>query len=676
MARRRDPKFEIHASDRTRQGIRSAKAGFTSLGKAVKRFGVLFGVALGAETARRLLMVADNLKALQIRVKTATSATGDHVAVWERLRSIAQTTGAEMTTVVSTFQDLARVKTVVQASNEEILTLTRTVNQLGVIGGSTTEQLRFGMRQFNQAMSQPFFRAEEFNSLLENIPEVAARIAKGFELDQGALRQMVIEGKLASKEVFEKLLNQSAGINDEFALIPVTLQRAMSQLKTAASQVLRDLDQAAGLSTAIAKGVVAFTKGIRPTGKDLEENLKRLVLLEVAQQGVFDATKKALAEANVFFRGGAGQTRGLERRFGNIRRQLAETKKAIEEAGITLLDFNKKTGRISTLIPSVINPKINHELREKNRKIGLAAAARLLRMIEKMERDSHRLRIAQALGFVDVRAKLMAEREIQLLRASLQTKLAIEQGFDGVKQQREAELLLRHEANIFAEEQQRATGFTREQEQEREHNERMAQIRIEAFARRSGINKDFESELIRQAQVRRRFEEATSAGRVAIALGEGVNILSAFSGNSKRIFKLQKQLALAQIAVALPPSIIESYRNAGGYPLGIFAAVAMAAAGAAQIQAVRSATFGGGGGVRNPGAGGAGAGPAATPQLPAPNLALAEIPTRIVVQILGDIISREEQEDLIVRIIKERTDADEIFITAGSAQAVVIREGT
>ena len=72
---------------------------------------------------------------------------------------------------------------------------------------------------------------------------------------------------------------------------------------------------------------------------------------------------------------------------------------------------------------------------------------------------------------------------------------------------------------------------------------------------------------------------------------------SAFSGHSKKMFEAQKALALASAAITIPQTVMDSYAagaKIGGPAVGaVFAATAFAAQ-IAQLQQIRSATFGGG----------------------------------------------------------------------------------
>ena len=160
------------------------------------------------------------------------------------------------------------------------------------------------------------------------------------------------------------------------------------------------------------------------------------------------------------------------------------------------------------------------------------------------------------------------------------------------------------------------------------------EVAIENFHERLAENMElFELELITQEQQDERvvmlaqqtadrlmsidkkrltFEEqwqaASNRTRIVMAAGVAEQLASNFSGQSKKMFKIQKAAAMAQAVVALPAAVIDSYRNAGGYPWGLIPAGLMLAAGLSEINAIKSTSFGGGGGGGKRGGGGGGRG--------------------------------------------------------------------
>ena len=228
--------------------VSKVEKSFFNLGNAVK------GVALIA-LGKRALILADRFNVLQIRIRTATAATGDYNIVSEELFRISQATGTQLQTNVAVFQRLALGARDLGKTNEDVLQLVQVVQQLGVIGGSSTAALQAGLLQLSQGLSAGILRAEEFNSVIENLPEVANAIARGFKVTTGQLRNMVLEGKVLSEDVFEALLKQAPEIAKQFAEIPLSLERAIINFETALGKALSELDTSVGATSALAEAV-------------------------------------------------------------------------------------------------------------------------------------------------------------------------------------------------------------------------------------------------------------------------------------------------------------------------------------------------------------------------------------------------------------------------------------
>lgn len=212
-------------------------------------------IGLGAGfSAIQIIKSADQFNTLQQRIKTATAATGDYTKVSQQLFQISQRTGASLKDSVDVFQSLARSSNELGATNADILKLTQTVQELGTIGGSTGQQMSNALMQFSQAMAGGTVHAEEMNSILENMPELANRIAKGMGMTQGELRKAIASGKILSKDVFESLIKQSGEIHAQFEKIPMSLDKSLQVLQNSAVDFVGQLDQASGFTTTMAKG--------------------------------------------------------------------------------------------------------------------------------------------------------------------------------------------------------------------------------------------------------------------------------------------------------------------------------------------------------------------------------------------------------------------------------------
>ena len=245
----------LAADDRTKEAFRAVQQSLGGLETMVNRLHVGFAGLLGGLSVTEIARQADAFNGLQARIKTATKATGDYERVSNQLFQTSKQTGTALADTVSIFQNLIRSSEELGATSDDILTLTRTVQQLGVIGGASATGLSAGLLQFSQALMAGTVRAEEFNSILENIPEVATRIAHGMGMNVGQLRKMVLEGKLLSQDVFRALMKQSGEINEEFSALPLRLNLAGTALENSAGRFISKLDEALGLSASMAENL-------------------------------------------------------------------------------------------------------------------------------------------------------------------------------------------------------------------------------------------------------------------------------------------------------------------------------------------------------------------------------------------------------------------------------------
>ena len=213
-----------------------------------------FAITAVYQFSKATLMAADRYNVLQQRIRAATSATGDYASVSQELYAISQQTGTALESNVVLFQSLARIAPELGATNAQMLTMTQTLQQLGTIGGSSQEQMSNAMLQFGQAMSGGVMRAEEFNSIVENTPEIAARIAKGMGMTVGKLRLAVLEGKVLSNDVFKSLQGQSEEVNNEFERMPLTMGRALTSFGNSMANAAGSLDEMSGATSFIAGG--------------------------------------------------------------------------------------------------------------------------------------------------------------------------------------------------------------------------------------------------------------------------------------------------------------------------------------------------------------------------------------------------------------------------------------
>lgn len=129
-------------------------------------------------------------------------------------------------------------------SNDEAIAFAEQLNKLYKIGGASLEQQKAGTLQITQALASGVLRGDEFNSMMENAPLVAQKLARHLGVSVGQLRAMAKDGQLTGDTLKNALLGSAVETNTEFAKMPMTFADMMTQVGNVASYAFQPLIQA------------------------------------------------------------------------------------------------------------------------------------------------------------------------------------------------------------------------------------------------------------------------------------------------------------------------------------------------------------------------------------------------------------------------------------------------
>ena len=129
-------------------------------------------------------------------------------------------------------------------SNDEAIAFAEQLNKLYKIGGASLEQQKAGTIQITQALASGVLRGDEFNSMMENAPLVAQKLARHLGVSVGQLRAMAKDGQLTGDILKSALLGSAVETNAEFAKMPMTFADMMTQVGNVATYAFQPLIQA------------------------------------------------------------------------------------------------------------------------------------------------------------------------------------------------------------------------------------------------------------------------------------------------------------------------------------------------------------------------------------------------------------------------------------------------
>lgn len=615
-------------------------------------------------SVQKVTQYADAWGRVQNQLVRTTTSAENLAATSQTLLSIANDTRSSLEATVELYTSLSVATQSLGVSQERAIGVTETINNLFLESGKGAQESAGAIRQLGQALQSGALRGDEFNSVAEGAPGILRAIELQTGKTRGELRELAAQGGITAELIVASLESYSEAAQEAADKTSVTLEQAFTVAGNNLTYFVGQLDDATGASSSFASAIIdmsnyvsspAFISGL------LQAFQTASLTIDMASDSVADFSNELQLVSDT----GSGALAFLGDAFKNLLpniRSLVQIVTVELASGIDKLRISATTlfeifsnpfdsGRVDAAMQSynyqidAINSarmdSLGVIIQERDAIISTAAETAKLRIEEANRRKEARAnRVAPTAGALtgggisgsattsDVGQKELAQAQnitrqlqnelnlrLQIADIYRQQTLAADGSF--YEQQlaaieaRESEELARVQAKAIEDQIRRTEQFRQALENEKIQEEERRILKEEQANQEILAEQILQSEIVsireQGKKAREDLDRAEFNSRLANAGALGNALISLGQGQSKKIFKIGKTLALAQAAVALPTAVMESFKNGGGYPWGLIPAGLMLATGLKNIQQIKSAGAGLGGG---------GGGSVPTPSLP------------------------------------------------------------
>ncbi len=222
---------------------------------------------VGAQAVASVVKLSDEYANISGRLKLATDGHKAFTQAQSEVFNISQRTSTALESTATLYARLAQSTAEYGISQQRQLALTESINRTFTISGASAVAASNTITQFTQALAGGVLRAEEFNSVIENSPRLAQALADGLGVGMGELRKMVNDGQVSIDKIVGALENQSATIQAEFNQMPLTVERAMVQLRNSVTRYIGEASQELGAGSGLAQGVAFLAQNMEAVGQ-------------------------------------------------------------------------------------------------------------------------------------------------------------------------------------------------------------------------------------------------------------------------------------------------------------------------------------------------------------------------------------------------------------------------
>lgn len=206
--------------------------------------GKIKGVAsayLGMKSVTALVGLSDTMTQTDARLSMMNDGKQSNEELNNMIYASAQRSRGSYLGTADTVSKLGLMAGDAFSSNKETIAFMEQVNKQFKIAGTSAQGIDAAMLQLTQAMGSGVLRGEEYNSILEQAPNIIQSIAKYMDVPTGKLKDMAADGQITADIVKSAMFACADETNAKFESMPMTWSGVWTSMQNQAIKALEPL---------------------------------------------------------------------------------------------------------------------------------------------------------------------------------------------------------------------------------------------------------------------------------------------------------------------------------------------------------------------------------------------------------------------------------------------------
>lgn len=267
LNRARDKNLSVNVDTRTaRRNVERLGNSFNDLKRDVLSLNSTFNrvLQIGAASVaiREISRLSDAFTSVGNRIAVVTNGTEQANAVFQELFEVSNNTRSSIEGTAQVYSRLALNSERLGLAQQEVIRLTKNLNQAIAISGASALEARGALVQFAQGFGAGELRGQELLSVLEQGPLIAQVIARQLGTTVDQLKVFAIQGKITSQVIIDAFRNADEELNQRFASTIPTIEQSFEVLRNQIIRVFGDINRSTGFFTGISRTILSVARNL------------------------------------------------------------------------------------------------------------------------------------------------------------------------------------------------------------------------------------------------------------------------------------------------------------------------------------------------------------------------------------------------------------------------------
>lgn len=212
--------------------------GTTAAGGLLGKIKSIASAYLGMKAVKGLVGLSDTITQTDARLSMMNDGLQTTAELNDMIYASAQRSRGSYLATADAVAKLGLMAGDAFSSNKETIAFMEQVNKQFKIAGTSAQGIDAAMLQLTQAMGSGVLRGEEYNSILEQAPNIIQAIAKYLDVPKGQLKEMAADGKITADIVKAAMFACADETNAKFESMPKTWSDIWTSMKNRAIKAL------------------------------------------------------------------------------------------------------------------------------------------------------------------------------------------------------------------------------------------------------------------------------------------------------------------------------------------------------------------------------------------------------------------------------------------------------
>ncbi|MBD5103719.1 MAG: tape measure protein [Ruminococcaceae bacterium] len=211
--------------------LENGSSGSDKLMRSIKGIAAAY---LSVQSMGKVLELSDTVTQTTARLNMIVDDDGSVEALQKKIFASAQASRGSYQETADAVSKLGLMAGDAFGSSDEIVAFMEQVNKQFTIAGTSASGVDAAMLQLTQAMGSGVLRGEEYNSILEQAPNIIQTIADYLDVPKGKLKDMAAEGKITADVVKAAVFAATDETNAKFESMPKTFSQIWTSFENQA----------------------------------------------------------------------------------------------------------------------------------------------------------------------------------------------------------------------------------------------------------------------------------------------------------------------------------------------------------------------------------------------------------------------------------------------------------